>query len=107
MSIFDFIEKRKRNREKKAREQAVKNTAIGAAVGLTVGAAAGILLAPKSGKESREDISKAVKELPDKAKEFIEKAQDRIEEFKGKRNGNKNEVCTTTEATAAVEDTQS
>jgi gas vesicle protein len=92
MSIFDLIEKGKKSREKKARVKTIKNTAIGAAIGVTVGAAAGVLLAPKSGKETREDIAVTARELPEKAKEFVEKAQEKIEEAKAKLQDKKAEM---------------
>lgn len=92
MSILDLIEKGKKSREKKARVKTIKNNAIGAAIGVTVGAAAGVLLAPKSGKETREEIAATAKELPDKAKEFVEKAQEKIEEAKAKLKDKQAEV---------------
>ena len=44
------------------------------AAGVAVGAVAGILLAPKSGKETREDLKNAFNDLLDKAKNI--KAED-------------------------------
>ena len=82
MSIMELIERGKRARKQKARKQFLQNVALGAAVGVTVGAVAGVLLAPKSGKETREDVVKAVKKLPDKAKEGIETVKEKIEEVK-------------------------
>ncbi|MEA4890593.1 MAG: YtxH domain-containing protein [Clostridiaceae bacterium] len=43
------------------KRRARMNTAVGIAAGLLVGAAAGILLAPKSGKETRADIKEGAK----------------------------------------------
>lgn len=43
-----------------------KGIMIGAAVGIIAGAVAGILLAPKSGKELRGDISKYAMDMKDK-----------------------------------------
>ncbi len=82
MSIMELIESGKKARRQKERKQFLQNVALGAAVGVTVGAVAGVLLAPKSGKETREDVVKAVKELPDKAKEGIETVKEKIEEVK-------------------------
>ena len=84
MSIMDLIEKGKKNRQKKVREKALKNVVIGAAIGTTLGAAAGIFLAPKSGKENRDELVKAAKELPDKAREIVEKTKVKVEEVRGK-----------------------
>ena len=50
-----------------------KGAAIGAGVGILAGAIAGILLAPKSGKETREDIKKYLHEMKDKIAEKLEK----------------------------------
>ncbi len=48
-----------------------KGVILGASVGILAGAIAGILLAPKSGKETRADITKHVGEMKDKiAKEL-------------------------------------
>ncbi|MFY9275867.1 MAG: YtxH domain-containing protein [Clostridium sp.] len=46
--------------------KAVKTAALSAAIGVTAGAAAGVLLAPKSGKETREDIVNKSVEAKDK-----------------------------------------
>ena len=82
MSVMDLIEKGKRARRRKQREKALKTAAIGAAVGVIVGAVAGVLLAPKSGKETREDLANAAKELPGKAKEALEQAKGKVEAVK-------------------------
>lgn len=82
MSIMELIERGKRARKQKERKKFLQNVALGAAVGVTVGAVAGVLLAPKSGKETREDVVKAVKGLPGKAKEGIEAVKEKVEEVK-------------------------
>lgn len=51
-----------------------RHTAIGTGVGLLAGLALGILFAPKSGRETREDLAKTVKEGGVKAKELGLKA---------------------------------
>jgi len=50
----------------KAKKNLIKGAAIGVAAGAIAGAIAGILLAPKSGKETREDIAKYLGEMKDK-----------------------------------------
>jgi len=51
-----------------------KGLIIGASVGILAGAIAGILLAPKSGKETRADITKYLHEMKDKIAEELSKA---------------------------------
>ena len=47
--------------------------------GAVVGAAAGILLAPKSGEETREDIKKFAMETGDKAEKYYKRARRQVE----------------------------
>ena len=55
----------------KKQKQFIKGAAVGVAAGAIAGAIAGILLAPQSGKETREDITKYLHEMKDKiAKEL-------------------------------------
>ncbi|MFA5321624.1 MAG: YtxH domain-containing protein [Smithella sp.] len=67
---------------------------IGGLVGITLG----ILFAPKSGKESREDIARKADELIVKAKEGYEKAAEKctevtgVESFRDYREGNNEEI---------------
>jgi gas vesicle protein len=85
MSILSIIEKSKKTRQKKTR----KKVLAGLAVGAVVGAAAGILLAPQSGKETRENIANAAKQLPEKAKEFADLSKAKFEEAKNMLIANK------------------
>jgi gas vesicle protein len=58
-------------REKASRRNAAGMVAIGVSIGCTVGAVAGILLAPRSGKETREDVSRRGSEAWDKIKDNV------------------------------------
>ncbi len=78
MSILDLLQKGKRNREKKVRQK----VAIGATLGMTIGAVAGVLLAPKSGKDTRADLAKNAQELTESIKEISVKTQDMVGEAK-------------------------
>lgn len=51
----------------------------GLLLGTVAGAVAGILLAPKSGEETREDIKKLAVDLKDKAEDTYEKARKEVE----------------------------
>lgn len=82
MSIMDLIEKGKKSLNKRQQRKTVKDTGIGAAIGLTVGAVAGVLLSPKSGQETREHIAASAKDLSEKAKDVLERAKEKVEETK-------------------------
>ena len=76
-----------------------KNDLIaGLMIGGLIGVALGILFAPKSGKESREDIARKADELIVKAKEGYEKAAETfngvtgVESFRDYRHGNNEEL---------------
>lgn len=64
-------------------------------LGVIFGAIAGLFLAPKSGKENREDLKQKVGEMKDKAMTAAEtvehKAQETVHEIKSEWNQNKNE----------------
>ncbi|NLY67206.1 MAG: YtxH domain-containing protein [Tissierellia bacterium] len=81
--------------EKKERERRQKkiDTAKKLAIGSVIGAITGIILAPKSGKETRHHIANKTKEVAEQAKntlkdsigsfkEVEEKVKDRVREFK-------------------------
>ena len=52
----------------------------GIGIGVLVGAVAGLLLAPKSGAESREDITKAVGDLTDKISQVGQQVSTRVKQ---------------------------
>lgn len=58
----------------------VKGAAIAGAVGLVAGAIAGIMFAPKSGKETREDIKNYLHEMKDKIAEQLAEVKDLTKE---------------------------
>ncbi|MDO4690096.1 MAG: YtxH domain-containing protein [Fusobacterium sp.] len=82
MGLFDLIETRRRAKER--RRKAANAAKIIAGVG--VGAALGVLFAPKSGKKTREDIANAAKEGIDFVSENVNTAmkaiRDKSEELK-------------------------
>lgn len=56
-------------------EKQSKGIILGASIGVLAGAIAGVLLAPKSGKETRDEITKYIHEMKDKIAEELTKAE--------------------------------
>ncbi len=92
MSILDLIEHRQKSISRRHARKTLKDTVIGAALGLTVGAVAGVLLTPKSGKETREELVNAARELPGKAREAMEKAKGQVKDTKEKLRESKEKL---------------
>lgn len=88
MSIKDYINKAKRDRQKAQNIDTAKKVGFGLGIGAALGGIFGVLFAPKAGKETREDISNAAKEAAQKIKENAEqvgeKVQKAVEEGKGR-----------------------
>lgn len=124
MSLTNYIEKRRLEKEremrKKIRTERIKTVAK-VATGLGVGASLGILFAPKSGKETREDIAKAAKDganyvaenvteaakvVKEKAMEIKEVVSDKVDAFNSR---NMTEIVPETidEAIESVEEIKS
>ncbi|OEH84910.1 hypothetical protein BHU72_06875 [Desulfuribacillus stibiiarsenatis] len=97
MSIRDLLLLSKENRIREKRKEACKNLTIGASVGLAIGTVIGVLFAPKSGKETREQIAAKAKESVEITKETLEDSKAKIlqfvEEQKEKITALKNEAC--------------
>lgn len=70
--IKKILEEKRKEKKKEEVIDTAKKIAGGAAVGTTIGALTGVLFAPKSGKETREDIVGKNKELIEKGKKKIE-----------------------------------
>jgi gas vesicle protein len=49
--------------------------------GLGLGALAGVLYAPKAGKETREDLALSAREAADRANQFVEQGKERAGEY--------------------------
>ncbi len=62
MMILKTIKDAKKKKEKEKKIKAIKKIAVAASVGSALGGATGLLFAPKSGKETRQDIAKGVKD---------------------------------------------
>ena len=60
MALYNLIEKKRKEKRKKIVKAAVLSTVVGGGIG----ALSGILLAPKSGKDTRDDIKEKVNNNP-------------------------------------------
>jgi len=94
MNLKDFLPKKK-----SSKKQTAKNVAIGAGIGTAVGVTAGMLLAPKSGKETREDIANTTKKTLENVKDGLDVAKDKLEDIVKKGKG-----CCCSEAAATTEE---
>lgn len=100
MKLSEKIEMKKQAKIKAEKAKkvklAAKGAAVGAAVGVTAGAVGGVLFAPKSGKETREDIknasAQAAAAIADKATDAKIKTEDLIGAQKEKLNASKEKV---------------
>lgn len=93
MSIADYIEDRAKAKQReikyeiwKAKNHDSRMRTQGALLGALVGVSAGVLLAPKSGKETREDISEAfdetVRTVKETSTDIVDNAKDSYEDMK-------------------------
>ncbi|WP_055667282.1 YtxH domain-containing protein [Desnuesiella massiliensis] len=80
MSLKSILEQRRLEKERKLKIRTAKKVATGAAAGILAGIAGGLLFAPKSGKETREDISNKAKEVNDSIKTKADEAKKALEE---------------------------
>jgi gas vesicle protein len=76
--VINQVKEARRSRAKALRRNRTKNMVIGAGIGTVVGVAAGILFAPKSGKETRKIIADRTSETVINLRESVEAAKDRI-----------------------------
>lgn len=82
MALYDLIERKRREKRKKI----VKTAAVSTLVGGTIGALSGVLLAPKSGKDTREDIKEKMNDVKIKTINQSETLKNNIKEAKNKIN---------------------
>lgn len=61
--LKNIIAKKRKEAEIKSKKLATKKLATGAGIGILAGAVMGILMAPKSGKDTRETIANSAKDL--------------------------------------------
>ena len=80
MSLYNLIEKKRKEKRKKIVKAAVVSTVVGGGIG----ALSGILLAPKSGKDTRADIKEKVNNAKAKTIEESENLKNNVKDAKSK-----------------------
>ncbi|MBD7914889.1 YtxH domain-containing protein [Clostridium sp. Sa3CUN1] len=80
MALYNLIEKKRREKKRKLVKTATVSTIVGGALGVL----SGVLLAPKSGKETRNDIKEKVDEVKSITVEQTKNLKSNVEEAKSK-----------------------
>ena len=98
MSLLQKIEEKRNRQIKKEKNKKVAIATAGVATGAVVGTIAGVLLAPKSGKETIADVKEKSNQVKNKISENIEdtkfkvkESKDKIKEYLAKRK-NENDI---------------
>ena len=73
MSLLQKIEEKRNRQIKKDKNKKIAIATAGVATGAVVGTIAGVLIAPKSGKETIEDVKEKSNQVKDKIKEYLAK----------------------------------
>ena len=76
--LINQVNEARRSRAKSLRRDRTKNMAIGVGIGTAMGVAAGILFAPKSGKETRQIIADRTSETVVNLKGSVAAAKERL-----------------------------
>lgn len=81
MSLAKLIEEKKKAKNRKETAKKSKNIAVGATVGILAGLAGGLLFAPKSGKETRENIKDSASDLTNTAKDKTIEVKNKVTQY--------------------------
>jgi len=98
MSLLQKIEEKRNRQIRKDRNKKVAIATAGVATGAVVGTIAGVLIAPKSGKETIEDVKVKSNQVKTKISENIQDTKCKVKESKNKikeylaKRKNENEV---------------
>lgn len=85
MSLLQKIENKRAKKLKEERNKKVAIATAGVATGAIVGTISGILIAPKSGKETIQDVKEKTNENINKTKLKVEDSKVKIKEYLDKR----------------------
>ena len=91
MSLLQKIEEKRNRQIKKDKNKKIAIATAGVATGAVVGTIAGVLIAPKSGKETIEDVKEKSNQVKNKINENIKESKDKIKEYLAKRKNEKSE----------------
>jgi gas vesicle protein len=80
MFIKDLMDMTGKEKKKQQRIHNAKTLAAGVGIAAAAGAAAGILLAPKSGKETRADIMNKAEDCVDTTKDMVHKKVETVKD---------------------------
>lgn len=109
MAIRDYFENVRKERERAEKRDSAVKIAYGLTIGAALGAIGGLLLAPKSGKETREELATKAKETADSTKETLAEKKEALAEKKGELKERYEEIkekrAAGEEAPEEVEDT--
>ena len=84
MSLLQKIEEKRNRQIKKDKNKKIAIATAGVATGAVVGTIAGVLIAPKSGKETIEDVKEKSNQVKNKINENIEDTKFKVKESKDK-----------------------
>ncbi len=76
--VLDRVVTTRRAHERQMRINTAKNLVLGATIGSALGATAGFLFAPKSGRETREEIARRTNERLETFRENVSDATERM-----------------------------
>lgn len=82
--VKKYLEEKRKRARREENLKTAKNVAVGTAIGTFIGAITGILFAPKSGKETREDIANKTKEVAGNIKEAVNEQMEVAKKIQGK-----------------------
>lgn len=80
MSLRDVLDEARRERNRRSRNDTARKIAVGTIIGSVIGVASGLLFAPKSGKETREDIVEFTRDTSDEVRLRAGEAYDTLRE---------------------------
>lgn len=82
MNLLQKIEHKKKQQQKEIKKRKALIATSGIAAGTIIGTITGVLVAPKSGKETREDVKEKGNDIKEKLNENIVETKDKLKQSK-------------------------